>query len=165
MRKSIKYILFVAMLVFITACPYEAPFPIDEPSIKYSSAMLGKWVEESEMESEVPSYYEITDEDGYTFNIGEYTYDSEEDSWSTSEYSAHLSKVGDYKFINIYDYSMEVWYFYRIDWDDPEQFTLFALTDYISDEFDSSEEMKIYFEKYCDLSFFYQPGETYMKME
>lgn len=165
MRKSIKYILFAAMLVFMTACPFEAPFPIDEPSIKYSSSMIGKWVDETELESENPAYFLISDEDGYTFNIEEYTYDEEEDSWSTIEYSAHLSEVGDYKFINVYDHSMEAWYFYRLDWDDPDQFTLYPVTDYISDEFDTSEEMKIYFEKYCDLSFFYQGGESYVRME
>lgn len=165
MKQSIKYFLFAAFIVFMTACPFSAPFPIDEPSVKYSPAMLGKWVEESELESENPSYYVISDEDGYSFNVEEFTYDEEEDSWSTSDYTAHLSEVGDYKFINIYDYTMEEWYFYRMDWDDPDQFTLFAVTEYIDEGFESSEEMKIFFEKYCDLSFFYQGGETYMRHE
>lgn len=165
MRKSFKYILFATLLVFMTACPFEAPFPIDEPSVKYSSSLIGKWVEKSELENETPSYFEISDENGCSFNIEEFSYDSEDDSWSTSVYSAHLSEVGDHKFINIYDYSSEVWYFYRMDWDDPYQFTLFAVTDYISEEFDSSAEMKIFFEKHCDLSFFYQEGETYLRMK
>jgi hypothetical protein len=165
MKKSIKYFLFAAMIVFMTACPFEAPFPIDEPSIKYSSSMIGNWAEESELENEFPSYFAISDVDGYSFKIEEYTYDEEEDSWSTGEYGAHLSEVGDHKFINIYDVSMETWYFYRLDWDDPDQFSLYAVTEYIDEGFDSSAEMKIFFEKYCDLSFFYQGAEKYMRIE
>lgn len=165
MKKSIKYLLFVALIVFMTACPFEAPFPLDEPGIKYSPAMLGKWISENELESETPSYYEISDIDSYSFTIEEYTYDSDEETYSVDEYSAHLSQVGDYKFINVYDSSMESYYFYRMDWDDPDQFLLFAVTDYIDEEFDSSAEMKIYFEKYVDLSFFYQSAETYVRGE
>ncbi len=153
------------MIVFMTACPFEAPFPIDEPSVKYSPAMIGKWIEESELESETPPYYMISDIDSYSFTVEEYTYDTDEETYTTEEYTAHLSEVGDYKFINIYDYTMESWYFYRLDWDDPDQFSLYAVTEYIDESFDSSEEMKIFFEKYCELSFFYQGAETYMRVE
>ena len=61
--------------------------------------------------------------------------------------------------------SISGWYFYRLDWDDPDQFSLYAVTEYIDESFDSSEEMKIFFEKYCELSFFYQGAETYMRVE
>lgn len=164
MKKYTKFFLFAALIVFMTACPFEAPFPIDEPSIKYPVSMIGKWVEESELEEEVLTYYEITDVDGYSFSIEEYTYDEEEDSWSAEEYGGHLSEVGDYKFINVYDYLMETWYFYRFDWDDPNQFSLYAVTEYIDEDFDSSEEMKMFFEKYCDIGFFYQSAETYIRV-
>ena len=149
----------------MVACPFEAPFPIDEPSIKYSSSMIGKWAEESELENEAPSYFMISDVDSYSFKIEEFTYDGDNDSWSSSEYTAHLSGISNYKFINIYDASMETWYFYRMDWDDPDQFSLYAVTEYIDESFDSSAEMKIFFEKYCELSFLYQGAETYLRME
>lgn len=165
MKKSFKYLLFVTLIVFMTACPFEAPFPIDQPSVRYSTSMLGRWIAENELESETPSYYEISEIDSYSFTVEEYTYESEEENYSIDEYSAHLSVVGDYKFLNVYDNDMETWYFYRMDWDDPDQFSLFAVTDYIDEEFDSSEEMKIYFEKYADLSFFYQSADTYLRAE
>ena len=165
MEKYLKYLLFAGLFVFMTACPFEAPFPIDQPGIKYSPAMIGKWATSGEMESETPSYYVISDEDGYSFTIEEYTYDSDEESYSTEEYRAHLSEVGNYKFVNVFDYSSETWYFYRLDWEDPDAFSLYPVTEYITETFDSSEEMKIFFEKYKDLSFFYESSETYKRVE
>lgn len=168
MTKSIKYFMFAALVVFMTACPFEAPFPIDEPGVKYSSSMLGKWAvvaEESEESEESSSHYIISTVDDYSFKIEDKTYDEEEESWSTTDYTAHLSQVGDYKFINLYDPSMETWYFYRMDWDDSDQFSMYAVTDYIDEEFDSSAEMKIFFEKHCELSFFYQSAESYVRVE
>ena len=125
--------------------------------------MVGKWATISEEFSETSSHYIISDIDGYSFKIEENTYDEEEDSWTTEEYSAHLSELSDYKFLNVY--SDETWYFYRMDWDDPDQFSLYPVTEYIDESFDSSEEMKIFFEKYCELSFFYQSAESYMRIE
>lgn len=165
MKKFLKIIIFPLLLVFLAGCPYESSVPLSDANEKYPAALLGDWVKSADQESETPDYYVVEDVDGYNFNIYEYTYSYDDEEYSYTQYSGHQTTIGDVKFLNIYDGSTDGYYFYKLEWTSKEEFSLHPVTEYIKETFVTSDDLYAYFEKYKDLSFFYEEAESYVTYE
>ena len=50
MNKLLSLILVSAMSFLLMGCPYETEVPIDQPSVKFPSNLLGKWEPKSSNE-------------------------------------------------------------------------------------------------------------------
>jgi len=158
MKSYLKYPVFLLLVLFMTACPFDAPFPLGDADTAYPEGLIGKWISSSSEGSDNPEYYEISDIDGLSFNIQEFTWDSDAQEYYPTPYTGHITYIDGDAFINLFDGSMETYYFYRLGWSDENHIVLQPVTEYITEDFTSGEEMKAFFARYKNLSFFY--GET-----
>lgn len=148
----------LCLSVVLGGCPYSSEIPLDNPSVKVDPSLLGNW--ESPASSE--SYYEVSRLDDYRYRIQKkYRGRTDDDGWHV----AFITNIGSDKFLNLMEDNE--YYFYKVILDNSgTQLKLAPVTEYIDEEFTSSEEMKRFFEKYKDLSFFYDNSEdVYVKEE
>ncbi len=165
--KTLKELTFlgvvISLLVLLTACPYASKVPIDKPSLTVDKQLIGKWVKYSEKKKEHPNYFDISDIGNHQYNICKFEYNKSDSSYNKSDYLAHITKIDDYKFLNMQKDGEGSYYLYRIDLQG-NKFRLYEITDNIDETFNSSEELKQFVKKYMHLSFFYnKEEELYMK--
>jgi len=159
MKRLSGIITLLAMLFMLTGCPFEAPFPLSAADEAYPAYLKGLWITEGAADQENPEYYELIDVDGRSFTIREYYYQAEEDAYSQIEYTAHITSIGDDRFLNIYDPEVQLFTFYNISLLENGTIRLLPVTENITETFGNSEEMRVYFKKYKGLSFFYEEAE------
>lgn len=148
------------MLFILTACPYSADFPLDEPNEKTRAMLMGKWVEDGAGEN--PSFYMVTKASENTYKFEKNEYDSNEKKYNTTVYIGHITKMGDVDFLNLMDSNDKKYYFHKIEMpkkDGKRQLVIYEVTDNIDEKFNGSGEMKAFFDKYKNLSFFYNKDE------
>ncbi len=161
MKRFTNYILLVSvmgLLLVLTACPYASKVPIDKAGVKFDRNLLGKWKKYSNSESKHPEYFEIADIDGNQFNINKFEYSSSDSSYNKSVYLAHISKIGDYLFLNMQKGGEGDYFLHRIDLNG-NTFKLYEVTDNIDETFNTSEELRDFIKKNMHLSFFYNKDE------
>ncbi|HMQ00705.1 MAG TPA: hypothetical protein PKC24_13065 [Cyclobacteriaceae bacterium] len=157
--KVLNLIAFSALLFLLTACPYSSTVPIDTPSIGVSDKLLGKWVEESEF-NDNPDYYIFLKKDNNRYTLEEYSYREDEETGESgyeknNEYIGHITKLGDKEFFNLFKEDESMYYFYWLEFPSTNTFIMHEVTDNITEEFDKSADLKAFFNKHKDLSFFY----------
>lgn len=146
-------VLLLLLALSVLGCPYESPFPIDEPSIKVDNNLLGSWMGIGEMRD--TTYYAVSKKSEFQYQVK-----SEkkvlEDLPTITEFVAHISNVGANKFVNIIrDMREEAKYMiYNVKSYDG-QIILTELNSDIKEPIQSSEELKEFIAKYMHLSFFY----------
>ncbi len=170
---SLAAIFAIALLV--TACPYSSEIPLSAPKEKIPQQLLGKWMSPSDIEKEdanmkmmpqyrkklTPTYYVITAIDKFTAKIDKFEYT---DSVYTSKlHTAHITTVGNVVFLNVKPSDETKFYLYKMIFPDNNSLELHPVTDYITETFASSDEIKSYFDKYKELSFFYSSKEEYKR--
>ena len=161
-----RALLFLPILILLTACPYESSVPITEADKPIDKMLLGKWVKTDEQGSDYPSeYYQINDLGGKLYEVMKYSINSEDSTYTNETYISHisdLSKNGNsVKFLNMKKDGN--YYLHRIDLTS-DNFVLFEVTDNIDEKFDSSSELKAFVETNMHLSFFYNKDEvTFVK--
>ncbi len=160
-NKILIAFLIPFMMFFLTGCPYSSEVPLDQPTTKIDQNLLGKWVKKSE--DEHPKFYLVTKLNETTLQFAENEYSSSDKKYNSKEYKGHLTIIGNTKFLNLERDAK--YYFHKIEMSSTNQsFTLFEVTDNIDETFSTSAEMKAFFTKYKDLSFFYNKDEvTYNK--
>lgn len=168
MRKIFKLpILAIIIALFVlTGCPYSSTVPVDAPSIAVNSKLLGKWVKQSESNSNTneAEYLVFTKLNANVYKIEKYTFDTEKKEHKLDQtYEGHFSKVGKHNFFNMKN--DDKYYFYKIDYDNSDDLVMFEVTDNIDETFDNSTALKAYFAKYADLSFFYNKDESKYKRQ
>jgi hypothetical protein len=158
---------FLVVLFFAaTGCYYRSKYPIDKPSIKRDPKLLGQW-KPGKYSKE---YYHIkAAKDPFIYNIDHYKYDSKKKKVVLKiKYTGYLSNVKKYIFMNVkktweLDYkgkpkiipeNRQKYMFYKLH-TQGGGFSADIVTSNIKEKFKSSEELKSFFEKYADLSFFY----------
>ncbi len=163
-RSFIGTVLVFALMA--TGCYYKSKNPIDKPSIQRDAKLLGQW-KPGKYSKE---YYDIkAGKDAYTYLIDHYKYDSKKKKVLLKiKYTAYLSQVKNYTFMNVkkiweLDYkgrgksipaSQQTYMFYKIN-RQGANFSADIVTNNIREKFGSSAQLKAFFEKYADLSFFY----------
>ncbi len=162
MKKLSKLLLLLLVVVLFTACPYSSTVSLEEPATTVKNELLGKWVKISDMEGENPKYYIFEKSYDKLYTVKEYEWNSTDLKYDEKIYSMHVTDIGGTWFLNLKD--GETFYFYKIVLDSPMKFTLFEVTDNIDEQFTNQAEMKAFFAKYKDLSFFYNKDEVaYLK--
>lgn len=189
MKNLLLLFLFAALIIF-SGCPYASKVPVDKPNIKVESKYFGIWAEKidtstkyeikglSEFEYLITSIVDTTSEEetGEGGGSKQPVYEVKESNAST--YSGHISKINDYYFLNLKDYSIKTprekiegfmepvtYKIYKIDFISRSEFRLTEITTYIKEQFDNSDELRNYIEKYMDsgISFFYGTEYNYLK--
>lgn len=163
--KSAKFVvLFGALSLVFMGCPYESKIPLDSADkSKPDKDFVGKWEEKGD-----DSYSWKCQMDGNQYRVEK---KSTEDSESEpTVYIGWLSDVGGVTFLNIYeqDYSSDrAYYFYRVEKKSEDRIKFKAVTDNITEEFTTSEELKAFIKKNMELSFFYNKDDekTFYKEE
>jgi hypothetical protein len=164
--KSVKFVaLFGALSLVFMGCPYETKVPLDpaDKAVKLDNDMIGAFEEKGD-----DSYTRKCEKDGNQYRI---TKKSTEDSESEpTVYIGWASMVGDKQFLNVYeqDYSSDrAYYLYLIDKKSADRFKFKAVTDNITEEFTTGEELKAFVKKHMELSFFYNKDDekTFYKEE
>lgn len=149
-----------ALMMLVTACPYQSKVPISEPEEKVDKALFGEWISSSDFEVENPTYYKIDKFSKTKYDVKEFTYSSYDSAYSQNQYWMHSSTVGNKTFMNLESStSSDGFYLYRVEIGDNE-FTMFEISDNIDEQFLSSDELKKFVEKNMELSFFYTKGEV-----
>ncbi len=165
----IRKVLIGSLLVaFFTAtgCYYNSTYPIDNPSMKRDPKLLGQW-KPGKYSKE---YYDIKAGKGpFLYNIDHYKYDSKLKKVVLKiKYTGYLSRVKSYNFMNVkkiweLDYKgrgksipagRQKYMFYKLN-RQGANFSADIVTSNIREKFSSSNDLKSFFEKYADLSFFY----------
>ncbi len=163
--KSAKFVaLFGALSLVFMGCPYESKIPLDTADkSKPDKDFVGKWEEKGD-----DSYSWKCTMDGNQYRVEK---KSIEDSESEpTVYVGWLSDVGGTPFLNVYeqDYSSDrMYYLYRVEKKSEDRIKFKAVTDNITEEFTTSEELKTFIKKNMELSFFYNKDDekTFYKEE
>lgn len=179
-RNTIKMIALVAFVSLLVGCPYESAIPISDPDIKASGLfnpnkkLLGKWIKEANLEDENPTYYVLSKKDKYHYSIVEYSYDSDNETWKETNYVGHLSDVDGTLYFNIDEIEEDEadrevsYYLYKIEFKDNarESFTLYEVTDNITETFTSPDKLKSFISENQHLSFFFNSSpDVYVKQK
>ncbi|MEI7471013.1 MAG: hypothetical protein WCJ85_02075 [Chitinophagaceae bacterium] len=155
MNSFLSGILLLGMALVFTGCPYSAEFGIDaNPTSKINTQILGN--HESKESSDYS--YTISKQDDYLYKFEK----KSSSSSSIESYNAYLSNIDGVQFLNVYEVgsSKNSYFFYKLTISSGgDTLTLASVTENITEQFKSSEEMKKFFLKYMYLSFFFEKEE------
>jgi len=151
--KTIKWILpLLVLTVMLGGCPYGSEIPLDTTGKKINPALLGDW----EPKSSSSAKYKITKDNDFTYKIVKSSADSKE----PTVYKAYLTDLDGETFLNLWEVnesSNKTYYFYKLELNSSNsKATLSSVTENIKEKFSTGEEMKAFFKKYKNLSFFYE---------
>lgn len=156
MKRLLHFVLLFGSCFIISGCPYETDVPIDAPSVKIDSGLLGDWVEQDNENVK----YSVTRKDDFTYHI-EVTALEENDHES---YLAYASQVNKIMFLNISRTEsgghLPGFLIYKIEFKNDQWLTLTEVTDNIDETFSSSQELKKFISKNMSNSYFFGKEET-----
>jgi hypothetical protein len=155
--KTLRIIaLFGTLSLVFMGCPYESKFPLDTTDkAKVDKDLVGKW---EERDSE--DYQWICEVDGNQYRVTKKSIEDPETE--PTVYIGHLTEVNGVQFLNIYeqDYSSDKSYMiYKMEKKSVDRVKFKAVTDNITEEFTTSEELRIFVKKNMDLTFFYNKDD------
>lgn len=155
----------LAIVVFLTGCPYSSSFPIDEGTVKVSSALEGQWVSAADMESENPTYFVITKDDKFHATAKKTEFSSSDSTYSETIYQLTFSDVNGEVFMNVLELGGANYNLYKFRFDEKEgKIFTSEVTDYIKEKFGTSKELKDFIAKNMSNSYFFtNSDETYMR--
>jgi hypothetical protein len=165
MKKKYLFIVLVCCSsILFMGCPYNSSVSIDDPTAaKIEKKVVGKWQERN---SESTTYV-VKEKDDHTYEITEKHKKTEgSDQQPDDHYAGFISEVEGTKFLNLYkpDEDPKTYYFYKMEYDEETaSLTLYPVTEYITEKFGSSEDLKKYIKQYKELSFFFETKEEYIK--
>jgi len=158
MKKILSYCSLLLMLFICTACPYSADFPLDNPNEKVKNDYLGTWAEESQFEH--APYYVISKLTDQTYQFEKNEYSDNDKAYKKTVLTGHFTKMGNVHFLNLKEGSDQKYYFHKVELSsDKKQFVIYEVTDNIDEKFANASELKSFFDKHKDLSFFYNRDE------
>ncbi len=148
--------LFGTLSLVFMGCPYESKLPLDSvDKAKIDKDLVGKW-EEKDSED----YSWKCELDGNQYRITKKSNDDAEAE--PTVYIGFLSDVGGTQFLNVYeqDYDSEKSYMlYKMEKKSEDRVKFKAVTDNITDEFTTSEELKAFVKKNMELTFFFNKDD------
>lgn len=165
MFKKLIFVALLPMLFLLTACPYSAEFPLDSAKQKIDNKYIAKWVEDGaatgEKKNENPNFFLISNAGDNKYKFEKNDYNSDEKTYKKENFIGYFTPVGKVNFLNLQKEGETNFYFYKIELSaDGKSFQMFEVTDNISEKFEDAQKMRAFFEKYKDLSFFYNNKEV-----
>lgn len=162
MRKLLYSSGLLCMLLLLTACPYSAEFPLSEPNETVKKEYLGTWIEEGD--SKNPSYWIINKLTDKTYKFEKHEYSDYDKKFNVTSFYGHFTKMGTINFLNLKEEEVGKYSFFKLELSgDKKQMTIYEVTDNIDETFSSADDLKAFFEKHKDLSFFYNKDEKKYK--
>jgi hypothetical protein len=148
--------LFGTLSMVFMGCPYESKIPLDTAEkSKADKDLVGKW-EEKDSED----YSWKCELDGNQYRITKKNIDDSESE--PTVYVGWLTDVGGTQFLNVYeqDYDSDKSYMlYKMEKKSEDRVKFKAVTDNITEEFTTSEELKSFVKKNMELTFFYNKDD------
>jgi hypothetical protein len=167
MQKLFGWISLFLLSFLLTGCPYESAVPIDQPSVKFPTALLGKW----EPKSSGDDLMTISRKDDRVMKIVKTKKEATADD-KPEEYEGYLSDVNGVTFLNLYEVSGEAnstrkYLIYKLEISTSgARVTLSALTENIDEKFTTPADLKAFIQKNMHLSFFYdKEDEVYIRAD
>jgi hypothetical protein len=164
----VKVILFLSVALLFQSC-LETDVPITTEGEPVPKNFLGIWYDATDYESS-PAFkkkYVVTQGEDNTVYINKFSVDSE-NKWEGESYKGHFSKVNKVLFLNLQklekseeegDESGGKYNLYRITFED-DVAKLDAITDDVTETFESSKELYDFVAKNMGYSFFYEKDES-----
>jgi len=155
--KTLSYVaLFGTLSLVFMGCPYESKLPLDSSDkSKPDKDLVGKW-EEKDSED----YTWKCEMDGNQYRIEKKSTESSDDE--PTVYIGWLTDVGGSPFLNVYeqDYDTDKSYMlWKMDKKSADRIKFKAVTDNITEEFTTSEDLKSFVKKNMELTFFYNKDD------
>jgi hypothetical protein len=148
--------LFGTLSLVFMGCPYESKLPIDSADKgKIDKDLVGNWEEKGDED-----YIWKCEVDGNQYRITKKSV--ENPSAEPTVYIGFLSEVGGAQFLNIYEQDFDSdksYMLYRLDKKSEDRVKFRAVTDNVTDEFNTSEDLKAFVKKNMDLTFFYNKDD------
>jgi hypothetical protein len=143
----------LAAVVLLSGCPYRSDVPLDSPA-PADPRLVGQWREET---SPTTAIYTVEADGATGYRI---TVKSEENT----VYKAFLTPLGDKTYVNLQEGSDTGSYsLFRLEIaDDGASFTLYPVTENITEQFTDSAALREFVTKYQDLSFFFEKPTQYV---
>lgn len=157
---KLPVLFLVGAMLLLTGCPYQSKVPITAPDSPINEKFLGFWKNKEDGE-EHDEVLEFQKKDANRYLLIKHSVAEEgEEADDPDYYEVHISIVDGQMFFNARkDRTTEGFYLYRVSWDGNDKFIQEEVTDNIEEEFDSSDELMAFIDKYQDLSFFYNNDE------
>ncbi|GIV33380.1 MAG: hypothetical protein KatS3mg031_0915 [Chitinophagales bacterium] len=155
----------ILSLLLLTGCPYGSEVPLDKPFVRIDKRLLGEWVNTADKEY----LYRVSPGDEYTYTILKIKVNGHGHKDDTLTYNAYLTNLDSILFFTVYapDTVKKSYLFYKYEMaPDGRKVALTPVTDNIDEKFDSSKDLRAFFQKYMHLSFFFdKDAEVYIKKE
>lgn len=167
--KSLQIVLtslLFSMLVLLTGCPFYSDVPIDDGTVKIPAMMAGKWVAKSEKPDKPNKYFEISITSDFRCLAKEFEFSDKDSVYKETDFEVTLSDVDNEIFLNVYDVELGGYYLYKIEFDNAKnEMTLYEVTEYIKEKFDTSPQLKSFVVAGKKNSYFFSNAEeTYTRM-
>lgn len=159
MNRVIALILLSVSSVLFMGCPYTSEVPIDNPSVRIDSRILGKW----ETISSSDYSYTVSRKDDFRYKVDK----KSASSGDVTTYIGFLSNVDNVSYMNIYEEgsTTPAYYFYKIEvGTSGAKVTMTPVTENISEKFTSSADLKRFFRENQKNSYFFdKDADVYIK--
>ncbi|MBX2840715.1 MAG: hypothetical protein KTR26_03015 [Flammeovirgaceae bacterium] len=163
--KYIKNLIYISVVLLLcTGCPYKSFVPISAEGDLVDLDLLGKWQKEEEEDI----YYIIEKSSDKLYKIVENAYNPEEDAFEITIYEGIMNTLDGEQFLSVYNASTEEdeeYFLHKIEISDKDHFVLFPVSNYIREEFKTSEELQEFILKNKHLSFFFGTEEGFVRSE
>jgi hypothetical protein len=155
----------LAIVVLLAGCPYSSSVPVDEGTVKVSSALEGQWVSAADLESENPTYFVITKDDKFHATAKKTEFSSSDSTYTETVYQLTFSDVSGEVFMNALELGGATYNLYKFRFDEKEgKIYTSEVTDYIKETFGTSKELKDFIAKNKSNSYFFtNTDETYVR--
>ena len=155
----------LAIVVLLAGCPFSSSVPIDEGSVKVSSALVGEWMSAGDKETENPTYFIVTKDDNNHATAKKMEYSASDSSYNKTIYHLTFSDVNGETFMNAMEEEGTTYNLYKFRFDEQAGAVYTSeVTDYIKETFSTSAELKDFIAKNKSNSYFYtNTSETYVR--
>lgn len=155
--KALTTITMLAAGILFMGCPYESKFPLDTADkSKPDKALVGRWEEKGS-----DNYLWKCEMDGNQYRIEKQNIEDSDDE--PTIYIGWLTEVGGAQWLNVYEQSYSSdreYYFYRVEKKgDGERIKFKAMTDNVTEDFKTADELKAFVKKHMETSFFYNKDD------
>ena len=156
MKNIFSFIAIAVLCIALSGCPYQSSTPIDAPTIKVDTRLIGTWKSSGSDDDK----YKISQADEFTYSFIKHSKGSEDE-----KYLGYFSVVNDVTFLNLYndtgsDIASRLYNLYRVDVKGDGVIILKEMTENIDEEFTTSEELKKFIASNMNNSYFYSKDET-----
>jgi len=164
-QRILASVSLLAFIVLFSGCPFSSSVPIDEGTVKVSDQLSGKWMSNADMESENPTYFEISKDDKFHATARKMEFSSSDSVYSETLYHLTFSDVNGETFMNAIEEEGSTYNLYKFSFDEKSgEITTSEVTDYIKETFNTSKELKEFIAKNKGNSYFFTNTiETYIR--